>query len=76
MAVARRVASELSVPIGGESVGFRVGGERKSRNDTKLVFATAGVQLEDIRSNGVSALMPYRVIVVDEVHFRVLEHLP
>jgi HrpA-like RNA helicase len=40
---------------------------------SKIVFETAGILLEELRTNGVAALARYKVVVLDEVHERSVE---
>ena len=49
VAVATRVASERGVPIGDE-VGFSIGGQHCAGEKTRLLFVTAGVLLERLRT--------------------------
>jgi len=73
VAVSSRVAAERGVELGGDEVGYHIGGSRVAKTSTKLVFMTCGVLLEQIRNNGLDALSPYSCIVLDEVHERSTE---
>ena len=70
VSVATRVAKERGVVLGGEDVGYHVGQSNHSISCTKLVFTTAGILLEELRAEGVSALTKYKVVVIDECHER------
>ena len=72
-AIARRVAETMGVELGGEEVGVQIGLENQSLRTTKLLFMTAGVLLEQLRTGGASALAAYRMLIVDEVHERSVE---
>ena len=70
VAISKRVASELSVELGGNKVGFHVGNNNLSTHQTQLLFTTAGILLEELRTNGSEALSRFRVLVIDECHER------
>ena len=70
VAIAKRVASELGVELGGKKVGFHVGNHNLSTHQTQLLFTTAGILLEELRANGSDALSRFRVLVIDECHER------
>ena len=73
-AIARRVAEQMGVELGGYDVGVQIGHENLSRvGRTRLLFMTAGVLLEQLRTGGAHALSAYRLLVVDEVHERSVE---
>ena len=57
----------------GDKVGYHVGQNRLASNKTKLLFATAGILLEELKSNGIGALMKYKVLLIDECHERSCE---
>ena len=73
VAVSTRVAQELGVPLGGTDVGYHVGQSNHSLQDTKLLFTTAGILLEELRANGPAALTKLGVLIVDECHERSAE---
>ncbi|KAL4422052.1 hypothetical protein ABPG77_004868 [Micractinium sp. CCAP 211/92] len=73
VSIARRVAEERGVPLGGDEVGYRIGQRPHYTSRTAIVFATAGVLLEDLKAHGPAALTRYKVIVLDEVHERSVE---
>mmetsp|Transcript_20991 Transcript_20991/g.31838 ORF Transcript_20991/g.31838 Transcript_20991/m.31838 type:complete len:1102 (+) Transcript_20991:182-3487(+) len=70
VAIAKRVASELDVNLGGHTVGFHVGNHNLSTHKTQLLFTTAGILLEELRANGSEALTRFRVLIIDECHER------
>jgi HrpA-like RNA helicase len=70
VAIAKRVASECGVELGGQDVGFQVGNYKQSTQNTKLLFTTAGTLLEELLSNGGRVLSRFRVLVIDECHER------
>jgi len=70
VAIAKRVASELNVSLGGLTVGFHVGNHNLSTHNTQLLFTTAGILLEELRANGSEALKRFRVLIIDECHER------
>jgi hypothetical protein len=70
VAVASRVAQERQVTLGGSEVGYHVGQANHSLSNTKLLFTSAGILLQDLRAQGVEALTKYRVVLIDECHER------
>ncbi len=68
-AVARRVAEELQVPLGG-AVGFQVRFNDNVGQDTAIKFMTDGILLAEIQSD--RWLSKYDTIIVDEAHERSL----
>jgi superfamily II DNA/RNA helicase len=73
VAVASRVAQMRKTVLGGSQVGYHVGQHNRSTKDTALVFATAGILLEDLRANGMDVLKRYACILIDECHERSTE---
>jgi HrpA-like RNA helicase len=73
---ATRCASELDPPalVGGDEVGSHIGSERRCNDRTRVVFCTAGVLVELIRSNGESSLDRFCAIILDECHERSTEN--
>lgn len=68
-AVARRVAEELQVPMGG-AVGYQVRFNDNVGEDTRIKFMTDGILLAEIASD--RWLSNYDTIIVDEAHERSL----
>jgi ATP-dependent helicase HrpA len=68
-AVARRVAEELQVPLGG-AVGFQVRFNEQVGEQTAIKFMTDGILLAEIASD--RWLSRYDTIIVDEAHERSL----
>jgi len=68
-AVARRVAEELQVPMGG-AVGYQVRFNDNVGDDTRIKFMTDGILLAEIASD--RWLSSYDTIIVDEAHERSL----
>jgi ATP-dependent helicase HrpA len=68
-AVARRVAEELQVPLGG-AVGYQVRFNDNVGADTAVKFMTDGILLAEIQSD--RWLSAYDTIIVDEAHERSL----
>src|SRR5262245_25636416 len=68
-AVARRVAEELQVPLGG-AVGFQVRFTENVGEQTAVKFMTDGILLAEIQSD--RWLSRYDTIIVDEAHERSL----
>ncbi|HVI58203.1 MAG TPA: DUF3418 domain-containing protein [Luteimonas sp.] len=68
-AVARRVAEELQVPLGG-AVGFQVRFSDQVSADTAVKFMTDGILLAEIASD--RWLSAYDTIIIDEAHERSL----
>src|SRR5690606_40341257 len=68
-AVARRVAEELQVPLGG-LVGFQVRFSDRVGEDTAVKFMTDGILLAEIASD--RWFSRYDTIIVDEAHERSL----
>ncbi|MGI8560809.1 MAG: DUF3418 domain-containing protein, partial [Luteimonas sp.] len=68
-AVARRVAEELSVPLGG-AVGYQVRFNDNVGPDTAVKFMTDGILLAEIASD--RWLSAYDTLIIDEAHERSL----
>lgn len=67
--VAKRVAEELQVPLGGY-VGYQVRFEDKTSRDTRIKFMTDGILLAE--TQGDPQLRQYQVLILDEAHERSL----
>ncbi|EFJ26218.1 hypothetical protein SELMODRAFT_98008 [Selaginella moellendorffii] len=67
VAVSKMVAEERGCELGQE-VGFHIGQMNRTSSSSKIVFQTAGVLLEEIKSKGVAALSHYKVVILDEIH--------
>ena len=68
-AVAKRVAEELQVPLGG-AVGYQVRFNESTGEDTAIKFMTDGILLAEIQSD--RWLSRYDTILIDEAHERSL----
>jgi len=69
--VSKRVADEMDVPFGGAFgtiVGYRMRAARNMSSNTKLVFATDGIVLQEASSD--PCFTKYSVVIVDEAHER------
>jgi HrpA-like RNA helicase len=73
VAVASRVAQTCNAVLGGPHVGYHVGQYNRSTKETSLLFATAGILLEDLRANGIEVMQRYACILIDECHERSTE---
>ncbi len=71
MAVATHVARQRGVPLGQE-VGYHVGQDRVANVNwsTGLLFATAGILLEELKCHGLDALTKFKAVIIDECHER------
>lgn len=67
--VAKRVAEELSVPLGGY-VGYQVRFEEKLSPETRIKFMTDGILLAE--TQGDPDLRQYQALILDEAHERSL----
>lgn len=67
--VAKRVAEELAVPLGGY-VGYQVRFEDQTTRDTRIKFMTDGILLAE--TQGDPELRQYQVLILDEAHERSL----
>jgi ATP-dependent helicase HrpA len=67
--VAKRVAEELMVPLGG-FVGYQVRFEDRTSRDTRIKFMTDGILLAE--TQGDPDLRQYQVLILDEAHERSL----
>ena len=67
--VAKRVAEELMVPLGGY-VGYQVRFEDRTTRDTRLKFMTDGILLAETQAD--PELRQYQVLILDEAHERSL----
>ena len=65
VAVASYVAKQRGAILG-EEVGYHVGQDRMANHETKLLYATAGVLLEELKGHGLNALTKYKVVIIDE----------
>ena len=75
VAVASRVAEELCEPLGGLVVGYHIGAACLALIDrTEILFVTAGIFLEQLKSHGAAALANFAAVVIDEVHERSCEN--
>ena len=72
VAVSNHVAKQRGTALGQE-VGYHIGQTRLATRKTGLLFATAGILLEELRSTGINALSKYKVILIDECHERSAE---
>ena len=72
VAVASHVASQRECALGDE-VGYHVGQDRVAGDKTGLLFATAGILLEELKLRGVDALAKYKAVIIDECHERSCE---
>ena len=54
-------------------MGYHVGQDRVANHDTGLIFATAGILLEELKVHGLEALTKYKVVMIDECHERSCE---
>jgi ATP-dependent helicase HrpB len=70
-AAACRIASELSVDVGGQ-VGYHVRFDNRSGKQTQLCAMTPGILLRQLQSD--STLSEIGVVVLDEFHERSLEY--
>ncbi|CAN1197989.1 DExH-box ATP-dependent RNA helicase DExH8 [Linum perenne] len=71
VAVATMVAKTRNCVLG-EEVGYHIGHSKVLTSNSKIVFKTAGVLLDEMRDKGFNALN-YKVIILDEVHERSVE---
>lgn len=67
--VAKRVAEELKVPLGG-FVGYQVRFEEKMSRETRIKFMTDGILLAE--TQGDRSLKQYGALILDEAHERSL----
>ncbi len=67
--VAKRVAEELAVPLGGY-VGYQVRFEDQTSRETRIKFMTDGILLAE--TQGDPELLQYQVLILDEAHERSL----
>jgi len=75
VAVATRVSQELGEPLGEGTVGYHIGAAKVAELDnTQLMFVTAGIFLQTLKSDGAAALEQYGAVIVDEVHERSCEN--
>ena len=66
--LARRVAKERAVTLGGDEVGYKVRFDSVAQRATKLTFMTDGVLVRECVGDG--RLTKYKTIVLDEAHER------
>lgn len=69
VSVAKRVAEELAVPLGG-FVGYQVRFDDKTSRDTRIKFMTDGILLAE--TQGDAGLAKYDALILDEAHERSL----
>ena len=70
MSVARRVADEMDVKLGGE-VGYNIRFEDNTSDKTVVKYLTDGMLLREAMNDG--EMRRYSVIVIDEAHERTLQ---
>eukprot|EP00438_Fugacium_kawagutii_P007596 Skav200630 [mRNA] locus=scaffold353:24273:34155:+ [translate_table: standard] len=72
--LAKRVAEEWAAgkesPEVGDQVGYHVGGSRKIRPWTKIVYMTEEILLQQLMREGVDFLTGVHAIILDEAHER------
>lgn len=75
MAVASYVAKQRQCVLGNDEVGYHVGQDRcvASPDEVGLLFATAGILLEELKLRGIDAVSRYKVVIIDECHERSCE---
>ena len=75
MAVASYVAKQRQCVLGNDEVGYHVGQDRcvASPDGVGLLFATAGILLEELKLRGIDAVSRYKVVIIDECHERSCE---
>lgn len=66
--LARRVAQELDVALGGSTVGYTIAGDARYQRSMQAIFVTAG--LLTTRVIGDPTLADIKCIIIDEVHER------
>ena len=71
--IAHRVAEELGQPLG-QRVGYQIGQRRVATAQTELLFVTAGIVIDMLRTRGAGTLADQAVLVLDEVHERSVEN--
>ncbi|GFH45303.1 hypothetical protein CTEN210_01777 [Chaetoceros tenuissimus] len=72
VSVASHVAQQRGSQLGNE-VGYHVGQEKVMTAETGLIFATAGILLEELKGQGLDALTKHKVVIIDECHERSCE---
>lgn len=70
VAVSSHVAQQRNNSALGDEVGYHVGQNRVVSENTKLLFATAGIFLEELKTHGLSAISKYKAVLIDECHER------
>jgi HrpA-like RNA helicase len=73
VAVATYVAKQRVEARLGKEVGYHVGQDKMANHETGLLFATAGILLEELKGQGLHALTKYKVVIIDECHERSCE---
>ena len=71
--MASYVAKQRQCVLGDDDeVGYHVGQDRRvaSSNAVGLLFATAGILLEELKLRGIDAVSRYKVVIIDECHER------
>ncbi|KAJ4163812.1 hypothetical protein LMH87_005517 [Akanthomyces muscarius] len=68
--LARRVSEEADVVLGKE-VGYKVGGDTASSENTRIEYVTEGVLLAELMHD--EALSKIGVVIIDEAHERTVE---
>lgn len=66
VAVASYVAKQRNVILGEDEVGYHVGQDKMSTQDTQLVYATSGVLLKELKTHGLDAITKYKLVIIDE----------
>ena len=69
VSLAKRVAQEWPCGVGGDEVGYHIGQRKVCHGQTRIVFATAGILFETLRTKGLANL-DFDILCLDEVHER------
>jgi hypothetical protein len=72
VSISKMVAESRGCEVG-EDVGYQIGQLKVTSARSKIIFKTSGVLLEELRGEGVAALLRYKVLILDEVHERSVE---
>lgn len=72
VSISKMVAESRGCEVG-EEVGYQIGQLKVTSARSKIIFKTSGVLLEELRGEGIAALLRYKVLILDEVHERSVE---
>jgi HrpA-like RNA helicase len=72
ISIGERVAKEIGSEIG-DLVGYHIKGIRQYSRETKILFVTSGILIQELSSLKPDSKLPWDIFILDEVHERNIE---